>query len=1339
MNNKLFILFFLLVNSVSFGQIQYDTSFYFTTNPRYYEQYKELKINHRLEHSNGKCYWIGAKDVIGGEAWIFGLDSMQNIFAENFISGSTGSNQVFADFVEGGDGYIYAVGAHYNAILNHVNLPSGSTAYVTKYDPTDLRPVFFLSESGLGLPERGSSSNKIINARDGNLLVAIQMDTLAKVIRIDTSGNVISSFDVDISNSGREYTYNLFERPNGNIVVLGIRTPNSGTHNYTFINEYTSSGLIVGSSLIPGNPYVMNYLSSHMYENGEVGLFVSTSAGYKRINWDSTLTVTGNYTFTTANQTIKAGKFDDHGNLYFCGYYTNNDNGLLRKVKKDGTDAVLFNFSGGNLERFSALDVSEPEEQIVVAGLTASGNFSPYEGQCILLFDSLGTQLWSQYDTALVYAPNHSSNVWFTRNQQIQEIIPESYLLWKYWLKKRDLISGDLQIQVTKQEIRTAENLPLTLLPGDSSTFYLCEASDTKAPYNSYHKAIYKISDQGLLLDEFHPTTNASDGLFILDDQNKIVTCSQIPWGNGTSGNLMFCADTTTYWTQFLPGGVPVITRGFGGNINAISNYGGDTRLIRTNSVDGMVLTTTIHSTVGSVTGTYMTKKTDGFIVAGQGMFQNNLSTDPFIAKTDSSGNLLWVTYTPPVNYRNILRNQIVDLPGESIYGLCQTQISGSAIDYGFSVYNINENTGDLIWERPILLPDTCQYTYSNYLNDSLMVFAGFASSSITGRFIIVLGIDTAANLVWRRQIPIGNSAVLYFIDFKVDKFGNSYVLYQKHNPGTLMDIVVYSFDQYGNDAFPPYMLDSGDGLNDFGGEIVIQGSTMYIAGTAIKRTGGQSISKAVVHRLCIPHQIDFLSTTDSIIPGGTGYSLVCNVPGELSDYQVSFSGGLTGSVSGDSIYFNLNCNYNNPQILVSPAVGCSSLSNQISFPVIQEEIQFASVDTICSAETFYVLPPALPSGGTYSGVNISADTLYPSGMLGQYDYDYSTLNSMGCPLTGTSHVFLSPCVLVWPGDANSDLVVDQLDVYALGLSFGLTGTPRDSISNEFVGQKSDFWNDTIISFVNAAHQDCNGSGMVDWEDTIAIINNFSSFHNFDGINTQRSGVEFSYVFDQPQYAPGDTATMFCYLNGNSILYPDLYGFSFQLTASDPNFSFPITEYQFADSWLGTPGLDLVSVMQNDPNNLTSAFTLVRNDQTGRVGSGFIFSGKWIISSTIGHDEDYIPLLSNISCLDYTGEYVSVSSVLKDTIRVRISNDIEEINSIELNLFPNPAKLELSIRLNTYPVYYQVTDIVGQTISSGYFNSSLNNLDISTLTPGIYSLGIIAPNGVLSQKKFIKQ
>jgi len=86
----------------------------------------------------------------------------------------------------------------------------------------------------------------------------------------------------------------------------------------------------------------------------------------------------------------------------------------------------------------------------------------------------------------------------------------------------------------------------------------------------------------------------------------------------------------------------------------------------------------------------------------------------------------------------------------------------------------------------------------------------------------------------------------------------------------------------------------------------------------------------------------------------------------------------------------------------------------------------------------------------------------------------------------------------IWPGDANYDGYCNHEDVLIIGMKFGVTGPQRDSSERHilWLPLASHTWQDTLVNSVTTNHADCNGDGIINDHDLLAIELNFGEQHD---------------------------------------------------------------------------------------------------------------------------------------------------------------------------------------------------------------------------------------------------
>lgn len=101
-----------------------------------------------------------------------------------------------------------------------------------------------------------------------------------------------------------------------------------------------------------------------------------------------------------------------------------------------------------------------------------------------------------------------------------------------------------------------------------------------------------------------------------------------------------------------------------------------------------------------------------------------------------------------------------------------------------------------------------------------------------------------------------------------------------------------------------------------------------------------------------------------------------------------------------------------------------------------------------------------------------------------------------------------------------------------------------------------------------------------------------------------------------------------------------------------------------------------------------------------------------------------------------------IDSTVKTVYYYNVLSGVNNIKTFDYNLYPNPAKNNVNIKmsngLSTERVEVMVKNISGQTISKHMFNAENINLDISDLTSGLYLLQIKTQTGTQTAKLSVK-
>ncbi|MEO1414142.1 MAG: hypothetical protein AAFW00_02645 [Bacteroidota bacterium] len=215
----------------------------------------------------------------------------------------------------------------------------------------------------------------------------------------------------------------------------------------------------------------------------------------------------------------------------------------------------------------------------------------------------------------------------------------------------------------------------------------------------------------------------------------------------------------------------------------------------------------------------------------------------------------------------------------------------------------------------------------------------------------------------------------------------------------------------------------------------------------------------------------------------------------------------------------------------------------------------------------------------------------------------------------------------IWPGDANDDGIANNFDILALGQAFGSTGTPRPNPSLSWLGQYTPLWFSQLPNGTDYAFSDTDGSGLVDFDDTLGVNLNFGLMHNRPSGNLSQSGVP---IYLQPQNAPvqaGDTLILDVMLGTDSLPATEVYGLGFDISYDPSLVDSGKIWFSYTGSWLGQKNTDLITIDKDFYSEGKVSMGLSRINQINQSGYGKIarlriimiddISGKDLLTDTL--------------------------------------------------------------------------------------------------------------------------
>lgn len=389
-------------------------------------------------------------------------------------------------------------------------------------------------------------------------------------------------------------------------------------------------------------------------------------------------------------------------------------------------------------------------------------------------------------------------------------------------------------------------------------------------------------------------------------------------------------------------------------------------------------------------------------------------------------------------------------------------------------------------------------------------------------------------------------------------------------------------------------------------------------------------------------------------------------------------------------------------------------------------------------------------SNTTSSGFLSFSDTYERLLVGGLYYLDFAIDTFSGTAVWGAQAYVASmdvtlPSDSTWPGDANLDLVADNNDLLAIGLAYGETGPARPNASLAWIGQPGFDWNDSLPSGINHKHVDTNGDGIVDANDTLAILQNYGLTHN-KGDDFDATGPPLSMTFLEDSLLAGDTATIIISYGVDTLIATDVYGLAFTLQYDSTLIDPASIVAGYSQSWLGQNGIDLIKLEKNFPTNGEIDLALTRTDHNEMDGFGEIcrlriimvedLTGKTVIA------EAFTMEFADITVINAEGQDLPFNPQ-SDTMIVYQ----EEVTGIDdhaalqqfLTLYPNPADEFLHVEWNgTQASAWQLLDLQGREVAGSSGPVRHDQIAVGNFPSGIYVLTISTEEGEIARKVEIR-
>jgi hypothetical protein len=335
--------------------------------------------------------------------------------------------------------------------------------------------------------------------------------------------------------------------------------------------------------------------------------------------------------------------------------------------------------------------------------------------------------------------------------------------------------------------------------------------------------------------------------------------------------------------------------------------------------------------------------------------------------------------------------------------------------------------------------------------------------------------------------------------------------------------------------------------------------------------------------------------------------------------------------------------------------------------------------------------------------------------------------------------------IIVWPGDANNDGIVNHIDLLHVGAAFGKQGVSRDSISLEWRQFLVDKWADTLPNGLNAGYIDCSGNGMVNIDDVFGIETNYGEINNnFQGLTFQTGTIndpQLSIITNQSIWLPGDTVDVTIFLNQNitDSIYNIAFTFFYDSTIIKEASVNMMPHPQF-----GGGGTQPVFIQKNYPASGFTEFAISRTNRKNHGGNIAVANASFIIEDNlIGKSFLDVSKAFHLNMIRLHDKVLNNIPAMGDTIDAKISTVVPEMKLKQwISIYPIPAAQNIFIDFKNELTVEQILlmDMNGKVVVTDFNiigNSAMITLD--NVVNGIYVIKVITDRGVMHEKVLVRK
>ncbi len=346
-----------------------------------------------------------------------------------------------------------------------------------------------------------------------------------------------------------------------------------------------------------------------------------------------------------------------------------------------------------------------------------------------------------------------------------------------------------------------------------------------------------------------------------------------------------------------------------------------------------------------------------------------------------------------------------------------------------------------------------------------------------------------------------------------------------------------------------------------------------------------------------------------------------------------------------------------------------------------------------------------------------------------QYHHTAQMMNLQGDPAL---RIFRMDSLDVWPGDTDADGIAHHVDVLNIGLAYRDTGAIRPVASLQWQAQRAFNWDSAFHTSINHKHADCNGDGIVNADDTLAIDLNYGLTHQKTSFVSGATPLILNY----PSLVdPGDSVAITIDLGDGLQPAQNAYGIAFTLSYDPEQVEPGSLTVSFDSCWMGTAGSDLLTFIKDRPLAGELDIAITRTDHSPISGHGQIARVDIIMVDDLNKKLLSTPLRTGLGfglAQDEIGDQIPLDDVLVPSL--------PQSPFPTLQVYPNPTFDKLCLLPGKIRVFgFRIYDITGRKMLE--VNDRLEGpqvVDVSNWAAGVYVVKYVE-QGIQEVVKVVKQ